>query len=238
MQPRDSRLMPARSIAVDAPPCVDYHMHTDWTDGADTIAVMHEAAEEAGLQEILFSEHARESSADWFPGFAGAVRERDHSKCRALVGVEVKVREFDGSLDLSETVAKECTMIMASVHRFPGETGQIKGTTGGLTGQEAIDIEYRLSCAAIENPQTTILGHPFGMSISRFGVIPPEWLFRDLIRCCRDHGVGFELNSRYHADTPTLLKWCQEEDGLISLGSNAHAANEVADIIRSLREGS
>jgi len=231
---RDPRLIPARKVDAASPPLVDYHMHTDWTDGADTIQAMHEAAIRAGLKEILFSEHARDTSGDWFPAFAAAIRERDHLDCRALVGVEVKVKGIDGELDISEAIATECAMIMASVHRFPGEQGQIKGTTGGLSGQEAINIEYCLARAAIENPQTTILGHPFGMSLSRFRVTPPEHLFRDLIRRCRDHGVGFEINPHYHADTQELLTWCQEEDGLISLGSNAHAVGEVAEIHRSL----
>lgn len=231
---RHPLLMHARDLSPACLPSIDLHMHTDWTDGAHTIEAMHQAAVDAGLRRILFSEHARRSSTDWFPRFAAMVRDLPTETCHAMVGAEVKVVNFQGDIDLAPEVHRECEMVMASVHRFPGESGQIKGTTGGYEPDEAITIEYRLSCAAIENPAVTILGHPFGMSLSRFKARPPEALVRDLMRRCAVAGVGFEINSRYHTNPSTLLAWCQDEDGVISLGSNAHETGEVGAILRSL----
>ena len=230
--------MHAGDLTVDSLPAVDLHMHTDWTDGADTAAAMHRAAIDAGLRYVLFSEHARRSSTDWFPQFAAIVRDLPKETCHAMVGAEVKVTDFHGDIDLAPEIHRECEMVMASVHRFPGESGQIKGTTGSYTPDEAVNIEYRLSCAAIENPAVTILGHPFGMSLSRFKTRPPEALFRDLIRRCAAAGVGFEINSRYHADPSELFGWCREENAVISLGSNAHATGEVGAIVRRLAKPS
>ena len=60
---------------------------------------------------------------------------------------------------------------MVSVHRFPGEKGNIKKKKLDLNNKEIIDIEYELSRSAIINSEFDILGHPFGMSLKRFKII-------------------------------------------------------------------
>ena len=42
-----------------------------------------------------------------------------------LVGTEVKIKDFDGNLDINKSIRKKCDLVMASVHRFPGEKGNI-----------------------------------------------------------------------------------------------------------------
>ena len=97
--------------------------------------------------------------------------------CVAFVGTEVKVLNFKGKLDLSNRIYKLSDFIMASVHRFPGEIGNMLMTKKNFTKKKAINIEYKLMCAAIKNPKTDILGHPFGMSIKRFDATPSKKLF-------------------------------------------------------------
>src|SRR3954468_14981540 len=89
-------------------PNVDFHMNTKWTDGEHTVVQMHDAALAGGLDHIVFSEHARKTSGDWFPRFAAEVRELPADKCRAWVGVESKIESFEGTLDLSDEVRGLC----------------------------------------------------------------------------------------------------------------------------------
>src|SRR5690606_13736509 len=96
---------------------------TTWPDGSQSVAEMHAAATALGLKDILFTEHARKSSGDWFANFAAEVRGLPFDSCRAAVGVEVKIADYGGSLDICDAVRKECDLVMASVHRFPGEVG-------------------------------------------------------------------------------------------------------------------
>src|SRR2546423_803656 len=106
----------------------DFHLHTIWTDGAVGVIEMHQSAIAAGLECVLFSEHARRTSGDWFPDFARQVRELPSGECRALVGVETKVDDFSGAIDSTPAILDLCDLVMASVHRFPGEEGIVKGT--------------------------------------------------------------------------------------------------------------
>src|SRR5689334_16484318 len=88
-------------------PPIDYHMHTVWTDGMNTVADMHEGAVAVGMTDILFSEHARKTSDEWFGRFANEVRALPVDRCRAMVGVEVKIENFDGGLDISGEIRKQ-----------------------------------------------------------------------------------------------------------------------------------
>ena len=55
-------------------PNVDLHLHTNWTDGKNSVSQMYEAACKKGLKKILFSEHARCSSVNWFSKFTKEVK--------------------------------------------------------------------------------------------------------------------------------------------------------------------
>jgi putative hydrolase len=231
---RCSQLALFESVADGAVPQADFHMHTTWTDGADSARAMYDAAVAAGLREICFSEHARKTSTDWFGDFAAEIRALPTSPVKAWIGVEAKVDDFSGSIDSVPEILAECDVVMASVHRFPGETGTITGTRP-MPAQEASEIEARLSLAVLDNPAVDVLGHPFGMTIRRFGGVPTDDQVDAVIKKCARTRVAFEINSRYHTDPWGLLNRCLAAGAPVSLGSNAHAVSEVGHIQAALR---
>ena len=212
-------------------PNVDLHMHTNWTDGKDSVFKMHEYACKKKLRKILFSEHARSTSGDWFGKFSEEVKSLNKKNCEAYVGAEVKILNFSGDLDVNDKILNKVDYLMASVHRFPGETNiNKKKTINKYSKKDALEIEYELTIKAIKNSDFEILGHPFGMSISRYN-IKPDWnLFKDIIKLCKKFDKAFEINSYYHSNIQKLLNECIKEKTLISLGSNAHSINEVGEI--------
>ncbi|MSO89950.1 MAG: hypothetical protein EXQ89_08320 [Rhodospirillaceae bacterium] len=231
---RTSLLAPAQKVLDGAVPRVDFHMHTTWTDGHDTVVGMHQAAISHRLEAILFSEHARRTSDDWFGNFAAEVRKVSTDHCRAWVGAECKVLDFDGGIDTCEAIIKASDLVMASVHRFPDPNGNNMQRFADVNPEAAVEIEMRLMLAALDNPAVDILGHPFGISRSRFKKDPSEAQFRAVIEKAAATGVAFEINSQYHANPCDLVRWCREAGALVSLGSNAHRAGEVGDIVRAL----
>jgi putative hydrolase len=224
-----------QAIAPGNVPGVDFHLHTTWTDGENSAVEMHNQAIARGLSSILFSEHARKSSGDWFPEFAREVRSLPRSACTALVGVETKVESFAGSLDCTPNILAQADVVMASVHRFPGEQGVVRGF-GDVKPEEAVDLEFRLAMAVLENPDVDILGHPFGMCYRRYHVRPPDEKMRALIARAASTGVAFEVNAHYHPHPWQLIEWCLEAGARLSLGSNAHRTADIGRIV-SVLEG-
>ena len=215
-------------------PCFDFHLHTSWTDGKNTVDEMYEQSVSVGLEAILYSEHGRKTSEDWFFSFVEEVRSLPSQPCLPFVGLETKVEDFEGTLDATDSMVSACDLVMGSVHRFPGEEGRVRGF-GEVDPKEAVETEFRLSMAALENPDLDILGHPFGMSYRRFAMWPDEERVRRVIRKASKNSKAIEINCRYHPDPWLWIEWCLDEGAMISLGSNAHDLGTVGQIIRVLK---
>lgn len=223
----------ARSLNLPNLPKIDCHLHTSWTDGKNTVEEMHRAAEKAGLKAILFSEHSRKTSTEWFYKFASEVRGLPASSCRAYVGTEVKVETRTGDIDTIPEIINQCDFVMASVHRFIDANNSVI-SFADTNPTQAVEIEYDLTWSVLQNPQVDIIGHIFGMSYRRFGQKPPDKTVRELIARAAKFGVAVEVNSQYHPNTLKMLKWCQEFDAKVTFGSNAHTLTEVGAIMRQL----
>ena len=215
-------------------PRVDLHVHTNWTDGEHTVKQMHENACEKLLTHIFFSEHSRKESGPWFKKFIEEVNSLSKDKCEAMCGTEVKILNVEGDLDITEEFYEISDLIMASVHRFPGETSEDFKKNDAYSEDNVIKMEFDLMMAALENPKVDILGHPFGMSIKRFGFDPSQKLFDEVIKKCNKKDKVFEVNFRYHKNPKLLISKCIEHNTKISLGSNAHSKDELGKIIENI----
>ena len=220
-------------ISADTVPKCDFHMHTTWTDGTASTADMYARAVAEDLQAVLFSEHSRKTSGDWFGEFAAEVRSISGPACRALVGTEVKVDDIEGSLDLAPEVHEAVDMVIVSVHRFPDGSGGLRDFRD-VSAEEAEETEFALSLAALDNPDTDILGHPFGMTLRRYRREPREDRWQALIEKCASKNIAFDISGRYHPNPWQLINWCSQENAPVVLGSDAHAVEEVGRIQRIL----
>ena len=215
-------------------PRVDLHVHTNWTDGQHSVIEMHEQACKKSLSHIFFSEHSRKESGTWFYEFVKQVDSLPKNICRAIKGTEVKILNFNGEIDINENFYSECDLVMASVHRFPGESSEDFKNKKTLEKNEVIKTEFELMIAALDNPKVDILGHPFGMTLNRFGFEPEENLFDELISQCRKKNKIFEVNYRYHKNPKILIDKCIKNQTKLSLGSNAHSKEELGKILEIL----
>lgn len=216
-------------------PNIDLHLHTNYTDGEHSPEEMINFSRGKCFSALLFSEHSRRlNSEDWFFKFEEEIRSYKILDCDILVGTEVKVLNFNGDLDLSNKIKNKCDIVMGSVHRFPGETGDKLMKKMSHSQDEAVKTEFMLSMAAIENPNLDILGHPMGMSIRRFNCNPSINYFEDIIKKCKNFHKVFEINSRYHKNIEELLRLCIKHGTLISIGSNAHRKEEIGSVVKYL----
>ena len=213
-------------------PKIDFHIHTSWTDGENSVVEMYKKCSKLKFETILYSEHSRSSSSDWFKKFSKQVKNlKIINNCYPLVGTEVKILNFKGKLDLSKEVQKECAIVMASVHRFPGEVfDERKKLAEQLNYSKKtniIETELNMILGAINNPDVDILGHPLGMCIKRFGIIPDQKYFDYIIEMAKKKEKIFEINFRYHYDYKSLTNLCLKKKCLFSYGSNSHSTHDL-----------
>jgi putative hydrolase len=216
-------------------PKIDFHLHTNWTDGLNSVGQMYDQAILLGLHHILYSEHARQDSGKWFKKFAKEVNALPKEPCRAFVGVEARVADFHGNLNIGDDILSCCDLVIGSVHRFCNQNGDVIDFDEVIP-EHAVEIEFELSKAILNNPDVDILGHPFGMCFKKYHIAPPSNMIYHLIRKTAKKKKVFEINSKYHSNMFELIHLCISEKALFSLGSDAHSVSELGGCIFNLEQ--
>jgi len=137
----------------------DVHMHTVETDGRNTIEEMAEAARERGYKYMAITDHSKNlafaNGLDDKRAEAHIQRIRSANESvdgiRIFAGIEVDILG-DGALDLSDSVLDQMDLVIASVHSHFNQSPQ--------------EMTDRL-LKAIENRNTSIIGHPTGRLLLR-----------------------------------------------------------------------
>lgn len=198
------------------------HVHTTWSDGLHTLRDMCGYAREQGYEYIGITDHSQ--SAFYANGLKpdrvlaqmaeiDALNE-EMAPFKILKGIESDILN-DGSLDYEASLLAQFDFVIASVH------SNLK-----MGREKATERVIR----AIENPFTTILGHPTGrLLLSREGY-PLDWdaVFDALARC----KVALELNANPHRlDVDyTLLPKAIDMGIPIGINPDAHSKQGIHDL--------
>lgn len=208
------------------------HSHTNWSDGLHTLREMAEYSRDQGYDYIGITDH---SKAAFYANGLQPERvlaqmaeidtlNQELAPFRIFKGIESDILN-DGSLDYEEEILQKFDFVIASVHTNL-RMDETKATQRLLT--------------AIENPYTTILGHPTGrLLLSRKGY-PID--HKMVIDACAANGVAIELNANpYRLDLDwTWIPYALEKGVLISVNPDAHSREGIHDIhfgVLSARKG-
>lgn len=199
------------------------HNHSTYSDGRHSLRDMATfCKEELKLQYFGIADHSQ--SASYAGGLLPAklVQQweeidqlnKELAPFKILKGIESDILA-NGSLDYENDILKEFDYVVASIH-------------SGLN----MDIEKATDrlIKAIENPFTTILGHPTGrLLLSRKGY-PLD--FKKIIDACAANNVIMELNaSPYRLDIDwRLIPYCLEKGVKISINPDAHSMAGLLDM--------
>jgi DNA polymerase (family X) len=163
----------------------DVHMHTVETDGRNTIEEMAQAAREHGYKYMAITDHSKNLA---FANGLDDKRAVEHMKriraasetagIKIFAGIEVDILA-DGTLDLSDSVLEEMDVVIASVHSH--------------FNQSAAEMTDRL-LKAVENPNTSIIGHPTGRQLLRRDAYPFD-VDAVMKAAAAQRKVAMELNS-------------------------------------------
>jgi len=199
------------------------HVHTTWSDGEDSLEAMVRSALERGHQYIGISEHSQ------FAHYAGGLKERDvenqraeiaalsvkYPQIRILFGIESDVLA-DGTLDYEDRVLESFDFVIASVHSYFGMDEQL--------------MTARI-IRAIENPYTTILGHPTGRLLQSEAGYAVDLM--EVIAAAAANGVALEISGNPHK---LELDWrfakrAGEKGVMMSINPDAHNAAALSDML-------
>jgi DNA polymerase (family X) len=198
----------------------DLHMHTNATDGRDTIRQMAEAALARGLKYIAITDHSKNlamtNGLDDTRALAHIQRIREvdtemEGRIRILPGIEVDILT-DGALDLDDSTLAQMDIVVASVHSH--------------FNQPTEEMTARV-LRALENPHVRILGHPTGRKV--LGREPYAINIDTILKAAAHLGVAVEHNaSPARADLNDLhLRLAKKHGCKIVVDTDAHATEEL-----------
>jgi len=195
----------------------DLQMHTEWSDGAESIARMAEAAMARGWSYIGVSDHSYGLRIARGMSMADAARQRAEierlnrgwkGRFRVVQGIEANI-PAEGGVDLAEAEAATFELVLAAPHSKL---------------RRAEDQTARM-LATVRHPRVHVLAHPRGRMYSRQGVLA-RWdeVFAEAERC----GVAIELDGDpYRQDLDfTLAARARNAGCLFAIDSDAHSGAE------------
>ncbi|HEY1976045.1 MAG TPA: DNA polymerase/3'-5' exonuclease PolX [Candidatus Baltobacteraceae bacterium] len=198
----------------------DFHMHTTWSDGDDSLEAMIAAAAARGYEYHSVSDHSsgRGSRFGLTPERIAEQRSAiealgDRFGIRTLCSSEVDILP-DGSMDFDDGVLAKLDIVVGSVH--------------SATRQTRDEMTARL-IAACENPYVTIIGHPTGR---RFDGSPGyEFDYDAVFEAAARTGTALEIDGQaMRLDLPAPLVRKAKTFGVtFTADSDAHRTGDLAN---------
>ncbi|HEV8021544.1 MAG TPA: DNA polymerase/3'-5' exonuclease PolX [Candidatus Lustribacter sp.] len=198
----------------------DFHMHTRWSDGADTLEAMVAAAAARGYEYHAVTDHSVSRSMGLDPAelraqaaTARELGERYH--IRTLTSTEVDILP-DGTLDYDDAVLAELDIVVASVHASHNQTRD--------------EMTARL-IRACENPYVTIIGHPTGRNVET-SFPGYEFDYDAVFAAAARTGTALEIDGQpSRLDLPSALARRAREFGVtFTCDSDAHGSAQLAQV--------
>ncbi len=197
----------------------DLHVHTNASDGRESLEVMVAAAKALGREYVAITDHtgglgvAHGLGRERMRAHLDAIEALDQRTegLRVLKGAEVDIRR-DGTLDLDEDLLEELDVVLVSMHsqlRLPRE-------------EQTARLLHALS-----HPRAQILAHPSGRLLGRR---PPMALDMErVLDAAADHGVALEINSQpLRLDLDDTWARAARERGIpLVISSDAHGTEQL-----------
>lgn len=198
----------------------ELHAHSTWSDGAETIEGMAQAARERGYKVLAITDHsgglgiANGLSVERLRQRKDAIQaaqEKLGDSIRLLHGTEVDILA-DGNIYYPDEVLAELDIVIASLH---------------ASLRQPRDVITARLLKAIHNPHVDIIGHPSGRLLPDREGADLEW--DAVLAGAKESGVALEINAdpvRLDLDE-VYVRRAAEMGIVMSINTDAHSIESL-----------
>lgn len=218
----------------------DHHVHSTFSD--DAVSSLEEnvaAASARGLETVRLVDHVRRSTT-WVPEYLAAARALHVPEgLTVLTGVEAKILDAAGELDIPE-LPSGIDRILIADHQFPGVDGPLGPSVvrerieAGWAPQDVLDVLVSALIATMRRHPGNQLAHCFsllpkiGLSEADLGVERIDaWA-----RAAAETDTLVEVNEKWGCPGIPLLDALQQAGAGIVASTDSHDASEVGRYTR------
>lgn len=200
----------------------DLRVHSNWSDGANTLEEIALAARQMGYSYLAITDHSRSLRVARGLDEERLRRQRLEIESinrmfddfQLLAGIEVDILP-DGSLDFDDDILEEMDVVIASIH-------------SGFK-QDRDTLTSRI-IAAIRNEHVDIIGHPSGRLLGRRGSYQID--MERVLDAAAETGTALEINAS--PDRLDLndhyIRLGKERGVRFSINTDAHGRHSLADM--------
>ncbi|HEX5289889.1 MAG TPA: PHP domain-containing protein [Streptosporangiaceae bacterium] len=235
-------------MTIQIPLDEDHHVHSRFSDDAvSTLDQNVAAARQRGLRVLCLAEHVRGDS-DWLPGYLAAVEAlRPVPGLAVVAGVEAKILDRTGQLDLPGDAAGADRVLIAD-HQFPGALGPVHPrevrdalTAGSVTEGEVVSGLIEATAGALERAARPQLAHLFSI-LPKMGI--PETAVSDtaighLAGRAAAAGAMLEVNEKWACPSPRTVRAFAAAGVPLVASTDSHDCRDIGvySAVRELAAG-
>ena len=196
----------------------DLQMHSNFSDGKNTILGMAQNAKARGYEYICISDHSAGL------GITGGIGAKNYHKylfeiknanqkirgLRIFSGIEVNIKS-DGTLDQPDDLLKKFDIVLGAVHNS--------------LGQEKSKMTARI-VRALSHPLVQILVHPTGRLIDKRPEIQADWLAIFQVAIKNNKILEINASPRRQDLKDTLAHQAKEFGAKFAISTDAHSVAE------------
>ena len=201
----------------------DLQVHSNWSDGSNSIEEMAMAAKKIGYQYTAITDHTKDLAMTGGSDEKRLLKQMSEidkineklfkkGNFRILKGAEVNIRK-DGSLDIKDEVLEKLDIVGAAVH-----------SSFNLSKEEQTKRLIR----AMENLHIDIIFHPSGRLLGQRPGIELDW--DEIFKAAKETGTILEINaqpSRLDLNDDNIRR--AKNMGIkLSVGTDAHSTAELS----------
>jgi Histidinol phosphatase and related hydrolases of the PHP family len=200
---------------------LDTHTHTIASGhGYNTIYEMAHSAKQKNLELLCITEHGMALPGTCHEYYFHNLRvvRRNQDGVELLMGAEINIIDYEGNLDMDEYVLDCLDIGIASMHIPCIKPGTKEQNTNAILG-------------AMKNKKVSIIGH------SDDGRYPLD--YECIVKAAKENRVAMEINNSslnpngFRKDARDndieILQLCKKYNSPITLGSDAHVADDIAN---------
>lgn len=213
----------------------DHHVHSTFSDDAvSTLAENVAAAAAVGLETLRLVDHVRRSTT-WVPEYLAAVRAlRVPDGLTVLTGVEAKILDASGDLDIPE-LPTGIDRILIADHQFPGTDGPLGPSAvreridAGWTADDALDQLVTALIASMRRHPGNQLAHCFSI-LPKIGLSEHDLGAQRVqawAKAAAETDTLVEVNEKWGCPGAPLLEALGAAGAQIVASTDSHVASDV-----------
>jgi len=210
----------------------DIHLHSNFSDGENSLEEMTKEAIKLGCAKIAFTDHVRKET-NWIKEYLKEIKRlkiKYKGNIKILAGIEASVINLSGDVDSPDNLPKGINFILGSFHRLPKrERIYFEPEEILADKKKALERWYLLMLNLLKNPLVKIIAHPTSL-LDKYAIVLPEKLKQKISENAKLNNKIFEINLKYNCPDKEFISILQKNKVKLVYGSDSHSIEQFQQL--------